>query len=81
MLHIGRTGFLLLLALDVGLGGMVVLKLLFEGSTGRALGLAAVLAVAAVLLWIHRLATIERERRMKREPPADSRRATRTEER
>lgn len=71
MLHISRTGFLLLLVLVLGLGGIVVVKLLIEGSTGRALALAAVAAVVAFLLWIQRLATIDRERQMKAGSPPD----------
>ncbi len=71
MRPIGRTGFLLLLALVLGLGGIVVIKLLVEGNTGRALGLAVMLAVGAVFIWIHRVSTIGRERRAKGEPPPD----------
>lgn len=73
MRPISRTGFVLLLALLLGLGGIVVVKLLVEGSTGGALGLAAMLAVGAAFLWIHRVATIDRERQAKGEPPPDPR--------
>lgn len=73
MLHLSRTAFLVLLGFELGLGGIVVAKLLIEGSTGRALTLAAVLAVAAIMLWISRLASIERDRRQTGTPPPDPR--------